>query len=97
MLEEEQFLAQCDVSVHDRRTLTVMISEHRGEGFWRVAVTDLHASRGRTSATVTSGDGFLMPLIERALAGERAAWQHLAQWGLGMLVRPGLHARPALG
>ena len=91
MSEEETLVAEQVVSLDQAGALTVRISQHRSEDFWRVDVSREAASE-RRSATVAPGDSFMMNLIEGAVSGEPVAWRHLAHWGQGAIVRSG---RPA--
>ncbi len=89
MQDEEHVIAEQTVSIHDQQNLTVRISQHPSEEFWRVDVTNLGLVRGgHVSTTVAPGDGFLMNLIEEAVGGKQVAWRHLAQWGHTSLTRP---------
>jgi hypothetical protein len=67
--DEEELVAEQLVGA-----LKVRISQHRAEDFWRVDV------EGRRSTTVSGGDSYMMDLIQGAVRGEPAAWQHLAHW-----------------
>ena len=80
MSEEETLVAEQVVSLEQAGALTVRISQHRAEDFWRVDVSRGAAPERRT-ATVPPGDSFMMNLIEGAVSGEPVAWRHLAQWG----------------
>jgi hypothetical protein len=82
-VSEEQLVAEQVVAVETHRVVTVRISQHLVEDFWRVDVTGGNGcGSGRVSATVSPGDSFLMNLIEGATSGEPVAWRHLAEWGL---------------
>jgi hypothetical protein len=69
------------VSTHPAGALTVRISQHPAEDFWRVDFSREPARAGRTTTTVAPGDSFMMNLIEGAVSGEPVAWRHLAHWG----------------
>jgi hypothetical protein len=88
MLDEEQLLAEQHVSIRDRPTLRVCISQHTTEEFWRVHVSDPATAHEGMSTTVAPGESFLMKLIEEALGGDQSAWNHLAAWGHTNLTRP---------
>ena len=88
MAHEEQLVAEQVVSLEDQHALTVRISQHPEEDFWRVDVTSPSSARGHHTTTASPGDNFLMNLIEGALKGEQVAWRHLAQWGQANLTRP---------
>ena len=79
MAHEEQLVAEQTVAVADQHALTVRISQHPVEEFWRVDVTNPATPRGHLTTTVSTGDSFLMNLIESAVRGEPgwrgAAWQ----------------------
>lgn len=84
MSDGEQLVAERVVPINPARALTVRISQHRAEEFWRVDVSsDPDRPHCHTTATVGPGDSFLMTLIEGAVSGEQAAWRHLAHWGRG--------------
>jgi len=88
--DEETLVAERVVSLERAGALTVRISQHRAEDFWRVDVSREAASERRTT-TVAPGDSFMMNLIEGAVSGEPVAWRHLAHWGqdaLGRSYRP---------
>ena len=89
MLDGERIVAERDVAIHDRHTLSVCISQHPVEDFWRVQVSNPATARRTMSTTVSAGPSFLMELIEEAVSGQPAAWHHLAQWGQTNLTRPG--------
>jgi len=75
----EQLVAEQVVAMDRTGDMTVRISQHRSEEFWRVDVRrDPH---GYTTTTVGAGDSFLMNLIQGAVSGEPLAWRHLAHWG----------------
>ena len=82
MSDGEQLVAEKVVALEPAGALTVRISQHRAEDFWRVDVcrdrADLALAR---TATVAAGDSFMMNLIEGAVRGEPLAWRHLAHWG----------------
>lgn len=86
MPDEEKLVAEQVIG-----TMTVRISQHTEEEFWRVDVSGRAA--GSTSTTVASGDNFMMTLIEGAVSGEPVAWRHLAQWGQDALGRATLGRR----
>jgi hypothetical protein len=96
MLDEEQVVAEQNVSLHDRQTLSVRISRHAAEEFWRVQVSNPGLVRGSLSTTVGDRSSFLTTLIEEAIGGHEAAWHQLAQWGQANLTRPatGFRTRP---
>jgi hypothetical protein len=91
-MDEEQLIAEQDVALHDRQILSVRISQHPVEDFWRVRVG---GSRGSMTTTVTDTESFLVRLIEEAVEGKQAAWHQLAQWGHANLTRPATGFRPA--
>ena len=95
MFDGEQLVAERHVSLHDRQTLRVCISQHTSEEFWRVQVSNPATARKGMSTTVGSGDSFLLKLIEEAVGGNQAAWHHLAQWGHTNLTRPSTGFRAA--
>ena len=90
MLDGEQLVAEQRVPIHERQTLSVRISQHPVEEFWRGQVGDPATARGFLNTTVGTGDSFLMKLIEEAVGGKQTAWHQLAQWGHSTLTRPGL-------
>lgn len=91
MSEEEQLVAEQVVPVGQERAVTVRISQHTSEEFWRVDVSlDPAAVEGHMTATVASGDSFMMNLIQGAVSGEAVAWRHLAHWGQDNLTRSAL-------
>ncbi|MDA8045844.1 MAG: hypothetical protein M0Z30_11505 [Actinomycetota bacterium] len=79
MSNDEQVVAEQVVQMGQSGPMTVRISQHQVEEFWRVDVS--RDSVGHTSVTVGAGDGFLMNLIQGAVSGESIAWRHLAHWG----------------
>ncbi len=80
--DDEYLVAERVVPTEQAGPLTVRISQHEAEDFWRVDITRRTPSReARTTATVAPGDSFMMNLIEGAVSGEPVAWRHLAQWG----------------
>lgn len=80
--DEEHLVAEQVVSTEQAGPLTVRISQHAAEDFWRVDITRrTSATEARTTATVAPGDSFMMNLIEGAVSGEPIAWRHLAHWG----------------
>jgi len=82
--DDEQLVAERVVGA-----LTVRISQHEVEEFWRVDVSRDPADRqGHMSATVAPGDSFMMNLIQGAVSGEPVAWRHLAHWGQEALGGP---------
>lgn len=82
MSDGEQLVAEQVVSIEQAGALTVRISQHPAEEFWRVDVSrDPAGQEGRKTTTVAPGDSFMMNLIEGAVSGEPAAWRHLAHWG----------------
>lgn len=88
MLDDETLVAEQVVPLERTGALTVRISQHRAEDFWRVEFT---RERERRTTTVAPGDSFMMTLIEGAVSGEPVAWRHLAHWGqdaLGRSIRP---------
>jgi hypothetical protein len=88
MLDGEELVGEQHVSLRERQTVRVRISQNVDEQFWRVQVSDPGTARGRMSTTVGTGDSFLMKLIQEALSGDQSAWYHLAQWGHTNLTRP---------
>ena len=80
MSDEETLVAEQVVALGQAGALTVRISQHRLEDFWRVDVSREEAAERRTT-TVAPGDSFMMNLIEGAVGGEPVAWRHLAHWG----------------
>jgi hypothetical protein len=96
MLDGERLVAERHVPIHERQTLSVRISQHDAEEFWRVQVTNPTTARVSKSTTVGCGDNsFLMGLIEDAVNGQQSAWGHLAQWGQTNLTRPATGFRAA--
>lgn len=96
MLDGERLIAEQHVFIHEHQTLSVRISQHDVEEFWRVQVTNPATARGSLSTTVGTGDtNFLMKLIEEAVSGKQTAWHHLAQWGQTNLTRPATGFRAA--
>ncbi len=88
MSDGEQLVAEQVVPVAHERSMTVRISQHRTEEFWRVDVrSSPGAGEGHMTTTVATGDSFLMNLIQGAVSGEPVAWRHLAQWGQDNLTR----------
>jgi hypothetical protein len=87
MAQEEQVVAEQTVAVAEQHALTVRISQHPVEDFWRVDVTNQGPPQGHLTTTVSPGDSFLMNLIEGAVQGEQVAWRHLASWGQSNLSR----------
>ena len=82
-MSAEQLIAEQVVALEAQRAVTVRISQHLAEDFWRVDVKGGNGSGGgHVTATVAPGDSFLMNLIEGAMSGEQVAWRHLAQWGM---------------
>jgi hypothetical protein len=77
--DEEQIVAEQVVQMGPTGPLTVRISQHTVEEFWRVDVSREPA--GHTTTTVGAGDSFMMNLIQGAVSGEPVAWHHLAHWG----------------
>jgi hypothetical protein len=96
MLDGEQVVAEQSVSIRDQQTLSVRISRHAIEEFWRVQVSNPGTVRGSLSTTVGDRSNFLTTLIEEAVGGEQGAWHQLAQWGQANLTRPatGFRTRP---
>jgi hypothetical protein len=92
MSDEEQLVAERVVPIEQSGPLTVRISQHAAEEFWRVDVSrEAAAGAGHMTTTVAPGDNFMMNLIEGAVSGEPVAWSHLAHWGqdaLGRTARP---------
>jgi len=88
VVDEERLVAEKSVSLREHQTLSVRISQHAAEEFWRVQVSNPATARGTMSTTVAPGDNFLMHLIEDAVSGQQTAWHHLAQWGHTNLTRP---------
>jgi hypothetical protein len=93
--EEENLIAEQIVPIRDQLPVTVRISQHPSEEFWRVDVASSDSGRGQVSTTVAPGDSFMMHLIEDAVSGQQAAWRHLAQWGHSNLGPPA--SAPRLG
>jgi hypothetical protein len=89
-LSDENLVAEQVVKMNEARALTIRISQHHQEEFWRVDVSA--GGGGYTSTTVAPGDSFMMNLIQGAVSGEDLAWRHLAQWGQHNLAPGG---RPA--
>lgn len=85
-MSDEQLIAEQVVGLEAQRAVTVRISQHPVEDFWRVDVRGGNGhGDGHVTATVAPGDSFLMNLIEGAMSGEPVAWRHLAQWGMHSL------------
>jgi hypothetical protein len=88
-VDGEQLVAEQIVAMDRAGNMTVRISQHASEAFWRVDVSrDAH---GYTTTTVGDGDSFMMNLIQGAVSGEPVAWRHLAHWGqeaMGRTSRP---------
>ena len=82
MSDDEVLVAEQVVSTGEAGPLTVRISQHSAEEFWRVDVCRAPGAAHRTT-TVAPGDSFMMNLIEGAVGGEAVAWNHLAAWGCG--------------
>ena len=80
MPDEEMLVAEQVIG-----TVTVRISQHTEEEFWRVDIS--RYPTGSMSTTVAPGDSFMMNLIEGAVSGEPVAWRHLAHWGQDALGR----------
>ncbi len=89
MADDEQLVAEQVVATDAVRTLSVRISQHRSEDFFRVEVTSLAAPDLAASTTVSPGDSFMMNLIDQAMRGEQVAWRHLAHWGRDNLSHAG--------
>ena len=85
--DEERLVAEQVVSLHEQHSMTVRITQHPAEEFWRVDVTNPAQGPGSMSTTVAAGDSFMMNLIQDAVGGQQVAWQHLAQWGHTNLTR----------
>lgn len=84
--DDEELVAEQVVPLEQAGALTVRISQHAAEQFWRVDVSrDPADSEGHMTATVAPGDSFMMNLIEGAVSGEPVAWRHLAHWGQDVL------------
>lgn len=82
MSEEEVVVAEQVVTAGEGGPLTVRISQHSVEDFWRVDVSrDPSRAAGHRTTTVAPGDSFMMNLIQSAVDGEAVAWRHLAHWG----------------
>lgn len=82
MWDDEVLVAEQVVSAGGAGPLTVRISQHSAEEFWRVDVSrDPSLESGHRTTTVAPGDSFMMNLIEDAVGGEAVAWSHLAHWG----------------
>lgn len=88
MSDEEQVVAEQVVSIAQAHALTVRISQHLAEEFWRVDVSNPSTPSRSISTTVAPGDSFMMHLINGAVSGEQIAWNHLAHWGRDNLTRP---------
>jgi hypothetical protein len=89
----ETVVAEQVVTTDGCSPLTVRISQHPTEDFWRVDVSrDTGQPAGHRTTTVASGEGYLMDLIRGAVDGEAVAWRHLAHWGSEAL---GASAYPA--
>jgi hypothetical protein len=88
--EEELVVAEQVVSIAQSHSLTVRISQHAAEEFWRVDVSCPSGPPRSISTTVAPGDSFMMHLINGAVSGEQVAWRHLAHWGQDNLARPAL-------
>jgi hypothetical protein len=96
--DEEQLVAEQVVSIESAGALTVRISQHQAEDFWRVDVSrDPSGPEGHTTATVAPGDNFMMNLIEGAVSGEPVAWRHLAHWGRDSIGRSARTANRCFG
>jgi hypothetical protein len=78
--DDEVLVAEQIVDGGGSAPLTVRISQHSAEDFWRVDVSRTPGAAHR-SATVAPGDSFMMNLIQGAVGGEAVAWNHLAAWG----------------
>ena len=78
--EEELLVAEQVVSVPDKRSLKVRISQHSRGEFWRVDVAQPGSDRNPLTTTVAPGDSFMMNLISEAVGGQQLAWDHLARW-----------------
>ncbi len=81
MSDDEQLLAEQIVAIERQQALTVRISQHTAEDFYRVDVASVVAPDHSTTTTVSPGDSFMMNLIQGAMSGEQVAWRHLAHWG----------------
>lgn len=88
MPDEEQLVAEQTVTIDIAQALTVRITQHPAEEFYRVDVASSTAPEWRASTTVAGADNFMIDLIHGALSGEQVAWQHLAHWGQGNLAGP---------
>ncbi|MBV9661684.1 MAG: hypothetical protein JO337_11060 [Acidimicrobiales bacterium] len=88
MPEEEELVAEQVVAIAQSHTLTVRISQHAAEEFWRVDVSNPSIPSRSMTTTVAPGDSFMMNLINGAVSGEQLAWRHLAHWGRDALSRP---------
>ncbi len=93
MIGQEMIVAEREVTIDWRHTLSVRISEDQGEGFWRVEVTNPVTHRHMSSTTVGGGDNFVWHLIQSAVDGDVGAWHQLASWGHGVMVRPQMGLR----
>jgi hypothetical protein len=78
--DDEVLVAEQVVSAGGAGPLTVRISQHSNEEFWRVDVSRAAGAAHRTT-TVAPGDSYMMNLIQGAVGGEAVAWSHLAAWG----------------
>ncbi len=82
-MSDEQLIAEQVVTLEAQRSVTVRISQHLAEDFWRVDICGgIGNGTGQVTTTVAPGDSFLMNLIDAAMSGEQVAWRHLAQWGM---------------
>lgn len=79
--DDEQVVAEQVVTMERDHALTVRISQHPAEDFYRVDVTNQAGPARCMTTTVSPGDSFMMNLIEGAVSGEAVAWRHLAHWG----------------
>ena len=93
MSEDEQLVAEQVVPMDREQALTVRISQHKVEDFYRVAVTSPVMPERYMTTTVSPGDSFMMNLIQGAVSGEQVAWRHLASWGRANLPATGLVPR----
>jgi hypothetical protein len=92
-MDEERLIAEQNVALRDCHTLSVRISQHPVEEFWRLQVGGI---RGWMTTTVSDHESVLARLIQEAVGGEQLAWHQLAQWGQANLTRPATGFRPVL-
>ena len=97
MHDGERLVAERDVVVRGHHVMSVRISEHPAEGFWRLDLSNPAAHRATMTTTVSETDSFLMHLISDAVGGQPSAWRGLAECGQDHLSRPapGFRLAPA--